>query len=139
MKKRLTGTGIFLIIVGAITALLWISSIIPAMINNSYGTLLGVQTTEFTYGIDLSITCLIFITCGIWVLMKKDIGYKIAPLLLNMMIGIAILVISQRTYCTKLGIDIPIGALIGFVISFIIMGIVSLFLVLKLARGLRKV
>lgn len=136
-KKSLTGTGVFLIVVGTITALLWISTIIPPMLNNSFGTLLGVQTTEVTYGIDLSITCPIFIMCGIWLLRKKDIGYKIAPLLLSVMVGIAVLVINQRTYCTKLGIDIPIQALIGFIISFVIMGIISLFLVIKLVKGLK--
>jgi hypothetical protein len=138
-KKRLTGTGVFLIAVGAITALLWISTIIPSMLNNSFGPLLGIQTTEVTYGLDLSITCPIFIMCGIWLLMKKDIGYKIAPLLLSVMVGIAVLVINQRTYCTKLGINIPIQALIGFIISFVIMGIISLFLVIKLVKGLKEI
>jgi hypothetical protein len=138
-KERLTGTGIFLIVVGTITALLWISAIIPPMLNNSFGTLLGIQTTEATYGIDLSITCPIFIMCGIWLLMKKDIGYKIAPILLSVMVGIAILVINQRNYCTKLGINIPIQALIGFIISFVIMGIISLFLFIKLVKGLKEI
>lgn len=138
-KKRLTGTGIFLILVGVITALLWGSTIIPAMLNNTYGSLLGIQTTEVTYGMDLSITCPTFIICGIWVLKKKDIGYKAAPFLLNAMVGIAILVISQRAYCTKLGIDIPIEALFGFIISFVVMGIISLCLSAKLLIQLKKV
>lgn len=138
-KKRLTGTGVFLIMVGVITALLWISTIISPMLNNSFGSLLGIQTTEVTFGIDLSITCPIFIMCGIWLLMKKDIGYKIAPLLLCVMVGIAILVINQKAYCTKLGINIPIQALIGFIISFVIMGIISLFLVIRLVKELKDV
>lgn len=137
-NKRLAGTGVFLIMVGVITALLWASTIIPAILNNTYGSLLGIQTTEVTYGIDLSITCPIYIMCGIWILKKRNIGYKAAPLLLNMMVGIAILVISQRAYCIKLGINIPIGALIGFIISFVVMGVVSLYLVVKLMTGLNK-
>lgn len=137
-NKKMKGTGIFLILVGVITALLWGSTIIPVIINNTYGSLLGIQTTEATFGIDLSITCQVFIMCGIWLLKKKEIGYKTAPLLLNIMIGIAILVISQRVFCAKLGIDIPIGALIGFIISFVIMGIISLYLVVKLLKMLHK-
>lgn len=136
-KKRITGTGVFLIAVGVTTALLWGSTIIPSILNNTYGNLLGIQTTEATYGIDLSITCPVFIMCGIWVLRKRDIGYKAAPLLLNVMVGIAILVISQRIYCAKLGIDIPLGALIGFIISFVIMGLISLYLVTRLLKRLR--
>lgn len=135
-KKNLTGTGVFLIIVGIIIALLWISSIIPLMLNNTYGSSLGIQTTEITYGIDLSITCPLFIMCGIWILRKKDIGFKVAPLLLNMLVGVAILVIIQRAFCIKMGIAIPVEALIGFIISFVIMGIISLYLVIKLLRQL---
>ena len=135
-KKNLTGTGVFLIIVGIIIALLWISSIIPLMLNNTYGSSLGIQTTEITYGIDLSITCPLFIMCGIWILRKKDIGFKVAPLLLNMLVGVAILVIIQRAFCIKMGIAIPVEALIGFIISFVIMGIISLYLVTKLLRQL---
>jgi hypothetical protein len=138
-KKRLTGTGIFLIMIGVITALLWLSAIIPAVLNNTYGSLLGIQTTEATFDVDLSITCPMFVMCGIWVLKKKEIGYKVAFLLLNVMVGVAILVISQRVYCAKLGIDIPIGALIGFIISFVIMGVISLALLIKLYRQLKKV
>lgn len=137
-NKRLTGTGIFLISIGIVTAILWCSTIIPALVNNQYGVLLGIQTTEVAYGIDLSITCPTFIICGIWLLKKKEIGYKIAPLLLSVMVGIAILVINQRAYCEKLGIYIPVGALIGFIISFIVMGVISLFLVIKLVMGLKE-
>lgn len=135
-KKGLKGAGVFLIIVGVIIALLWIFSIVPLMLNNTYGSSLGIQTTEITYGIDLSITCPLFIMCGIWILRKKDIGFKVAPLLLNMLVGVAILVIIQRAFCIKIGIAIPVEALIGFIISFVIMGIISLYLVTKLLRQL---
>ena len=137
-EKRLTGTGIFLISAGMITASLWVSSIIPAILNNGYGTLLGIQTTEATYGLDLSMACPIMILCGIWLLMKKDVGYKVAPLLLNMLVGIAVLVLCQRAFCVKLGIAIPLGALIGFIVSFVIMGVISLFLSIKLLKQLER-
>lgn len=137
-NKRLTGVGIFLIIVGVIIALLWGAQVIQAIFNRTYGSLLEIQTTEFTFGVDLSITSPIFIICGIWVLRKKDIGYKVAPLLLSILVEIAIMVISQKSYCTKLGIDIPVGALIGFIISFVIMGVISLFFVINLLIKMRK-
>lgn len=137
-KKRLAGTGIFLIVSGAITALLWLSAIIPAILNNTYGTLLGLKTTEVTFNLDLAITCPVLIMCGIWLLKKKSIGYKIAPLLLIILINVAILVIMQRAFCIKLGIAIPVEALVGFIISFVIMGTISLFLVIKLLTKLTK-
>lgn len=137
-KKRLTGTGIFLIISGVLTAVLWVLQIIPATMSNSYSTLLGVKTTEVTFGLDLSVTCPISIICGVWILEKKKIGYIIAPILLNMLVGIAILVICQKVFWAKLGLYMPIQILIGFIISFVILGTISLYLVIKLLVKLKK-
>jgi hypothetical protein len=133
-EKSYKGTAIFLIITGIIVALIWISCVLPVIINGEYGSLLGIQTNEITYGIDFGITCPLLILCGIWILQKKDIGYKVAPLLLNMLVYIAILVILQRAYCIKLGVEIPIQALISLIISFVILGVIAFFLSVKLVR-----
>jgi hypothetical protein len=76
--------------------------------------------------------------CGRWILQKKDIGYKAAPLLLNMLVFITLLVIIQRAYCMKLGVEIPIQALISLIISFVILGVIALFLSVKLVRSLMR-
>lgn len=136
--KGFRGTGIFLVAAGGITAGIWISSILPVIINNTYGELLGIQTTESTYGIDLSMTCPIFILCGIWVIQKKDIGYRIAPILLNMLIGIAILVLLQRAYCIKLGVEIPLTALASMILSFVIMGIFAVIMTIRMLDKIKE-
>jgi len=99
---------------------------------------LGIQTNEVTYGIDLGITCPLFILCGIWLFQKKVIGYKIAPLLLNMLVGVAIMVVLQRAYCLELGIEIPMKELISFIISFVVLGVIALCLLVKLVMKLKK-
>jgi len=137
-NRSLKGTGIFLIVAGVITALVWISSIIPVSVSGEYGALLGIQTNEVTFGIDLSITCPLVILCGIWILHRKDIGYKVAPILLNLLISVAIMVVIQRAYCLKLGIELPIQALICFIISFVVLGVIALFLFIKLVMKLKK-
>lgn len=137
-EKSLKGTGIFLIISGALIAIIWISSIIPPTLSGDYGSLLGIQTTEVTFGIDLSITCPLLILCGIWIFQKKDMGYKVALLLLNLLAGVAIMVILQRAYCIKLGVEIPLQALIGFIISFVILGVIALYLSVKLTLRLEQ-
>lgn len=137
-EKSMKGTVIFLIISGTLTALIWLFSIIPITLSGDYGSLLGIQTTEVTFGIDLSITCPLLILCGIWIFQKKDKGYKMAPLLLNLLIGVAIMVILQRAYCIKLGVEISIQALIGFIISFVVLGVIALYLFVKLTLQLEK-
>lgn len=136
-EKASKGTAVFLIVTAIIVALVWISCVLPVVINGEFGSLLGIQTNEITYGIDFSITCPLFIICGIWILRKKDIGYKVAPLLLNMLVFIAILVILQRAYCIKLGIAIPFQQLISLIISFVVLGVIALYLNIKLIKKLK--
>jgi hypothetical protein len=136
--SKFKGTGYFLIISGVITALVWISSIMPVVINGEFGSLLGVQTSEATFGIDLGIVCPLFIYCGISVLRKKIIGYKIAPLLLNMLVGVAILVTMQRFFCIKLGIEIPPQVLVIFILSFILLGTLALYFLIRLLVKLKR-
>jgi hypothetical protein len=138
IKTKLKGTGIFLITAGVLTMLIWISSILPVTINGNFGTLLGIQTNEATYGIDLSITCPLFIYCGISLLRNKAIGYKLAPLLLNMLVGVAILVTIQRAFCLRLGIEIPPQVLITFILSFVLLGLLALYFLIKLLVKLNK-
>lgn len=137
-EKTYKGTAVFLIITGIVVALIWVSCILPVTINGKFGSLLGIQTNEVTYGIDFGITCPLLIMCGRWILQKKDIGYKAAPLLLNMLVFIALLVIIQRAYCIKLGVEIPIQALISLIISFVILGVIALFLSVKLVRSFMR-
>jgi hypothetical protein len=137
-EKTNKRTAVFLIITGIVVAMIWISCILPVTINGEFGSLLGIQTNEITYGIDLGITCPLLIMCGRWILQKKDIGYKAAPLLLNMLVFVALLVIMQRAYCIKLGVEIPIQALISLIISFVILGVIAFYLSVKLIRDLRR-
>jgi hypothetical protein len=137
-EKKLMGTAIFLMFSGTLTALVWLTSLLPAVQSGNFGTLLGIQTNEVTYGLDLSIVCPLCILCGIWLIKKKDIGYKVAPLLLNMLVGVAIMVVIQRAYCLKLGIELPIQVLISFVISFVLLGLIALFFLVKLVTNLKR-
>jgi hypothetical protein len=138
MNTKIKGTGIFLITAGVLTALIWISSILPVTINGEFGSLLGIQTNEATYGIDLGITCPLFIYCGVSLLRNKVIGYKIAPLLLNMLVGVAILVTIQRAFCLKLGIEIPPQVLITFILSFVLLGALALYFLIDILAKLKK-
>lgn len=138
MEKSLKGTSIFLILAGVLTALIWIALILPVNISGEYGSLLGIKTNEVTYGLDLGVTCPMFIICSIWIFQKKEIGYKVAPILLYLLTGVAILVVFQRGYYMKLGVTIPIEALIIFMISFILLGTIAFYLFVELVLKLES-
>ena len=115
-----------LAISGGITIIIWLSMIIPCLISQNYGELVGVLTTEVTYAIDLGLLCPLMIICAIWIRNKDDNGYKLAPILLYILFSVAPMVILQNFYCIKLGIDVPLPALIGTVLSFVVMGIFAI-------------
>lgn len=121
-EKNNTGISTCLIVSGCITVMIWLTMLIPYLINENYGDLLNTLTTEVTYAIDLGVLCPLMIICGIWIRKKNDIGYKLAPILLYILFYVAPMVILQNLYCIKLGITVPIPAFIGTILSFVIMG-----------------
>lgn len=121
-ENKNAGISRCLIISGGITAIIWLSMIIPHLISQSYGDLLGALTTEVTYAMDLGVLCPLMIICGMWIRKKNDNGYKLAPILLYILFCVAPMVILQNLYCIKLGIAVPIPAFVGTVLSFVIMG-----------------
>ncbi len=121
-EKRNMGVSLCLIISGGITIIIWLSMIIPHLINQSYGDLLNTLTTEATYAIDLGLLCPLMIMCGLWIWKKNDIGYKLAPILLYILCSVAPMVILQNLYCIKLGIAVEPPVFVGTVLSFVIMG-----------------
>lgn len=107
---------------GGITIIIWLSMLIPYLISQNYGELLGVLTTEVTYAIDLGLLCPLMIICAIWIRKKNDNGYKLAPILLYILFSVGPMVILQNFYCLKLGIAVPLQAFVGTVLSFVVMG-----------------
>ena len=120
-KCKNSGISLCLAISGIFTIVIWISMIVPYMIANNYGDLLGVLTTEATYAIDLGVLCPAMIICAILVQKKNDFGYKMAPTLLYILFCVGPMVILQNVYCFILGISVPIPAFIGNVLSFVVM------------------
>ncbi len=136
-QKRLTGTAVFLIISGIATATVWLSMLVPAIISGNFSSVVGIQTSEATYTLDFCISCPMLILCGVWLLKKRELGYKIAPLLLYVLICIGIMVILQAISAVNMGLTIPIGQLIGTVIFFVILGGISLFLIIRILSQIK--
>ncbi len=138
-KCKNLGISLCLGISGVVTIGIWLSMIVPYMITDNYGYLLGVLTTESTYAIDLGVLCPAMIICAILVQKKRDFGYKMAPILLYILFCVGPMVILQNIYCIILGISVPIPAFIGTVLSFVVMCIFALVFLVKSIRLFEKV
>lgn len=132
-EKHLKGTGFFMIIAGC-SVLVWLTSIIPAIVTAQPIAIIDVYTTEPTFVIDLGIILPACIFSGFMILKKKPIGYKLAPILFTLLTGVGLCVICQTAVQMSLGIILSIGEVFGLLLSFVILGAISLFLNIKLLR-----
>jgi hypothetical protein len=132
-EKRFTGTSVFLIIASC-SVLVWLEFIVPAVMFGEPMGIIDVYTTEPTFIIDLAIIFPTVMFCGINLLNKKTVAYQLAPVLLILLTGVGVCVIFQTIVQTSLGIVLNPGQLFGLVISFVILGTISLWLNIKLLR-----
>ena len=132
-QKRLKGTGVFMII-GGCSVLIWLTIILPSIITGQPIETIEVYTTEPTFALDLAIILPASVFCGFALLRKQIIGYKIAPVLLTLLSGVGICVIFQTIVQTSLGIVLPIGQLLGMVMSFVILGTIAVVLNVRLLK-----
>ncbi|MCL2111991.1 MAG: hypothetical protein FWH32_07085 [Clostridiales bacterium] len=131
--KRLIGTAVFLII-SACSTLVWLPFIIPAVLSGEPMEIIDVYTTEPAFVIDLAVILPSVMFCGIGLIKKIPTAYQAAPVFLAFLTGVGMCVVSQIVVQTSLGIVINPGELFGLVVSFVMLGAVSLVLNIKLLR-----
>lgn len=132
-EKKLRGIATFLI-VGGCSVLVWLTFIIPAIVNGTPSEFIEVYTTEPTFVIDLGIIFPMCIYTAMSLLKKKKIAYILASLLLTLITCVGFCVIAQTIMQTKLGIVLNAGQLIGLVLSFVILGVIAIILNYKLVK-----
>lgn len=136
VSKSLKGTALFLIISGS-SVLIWLEFIVPALINGQQLSIIEIYTTEPTFVLDLGIILPVYWGCGVALLKKKEIGYKLTPILLVFIVIVGLTVIGQNIFQSSMGIHIPLRQLFGLVISFVVLGIVATILNVKFLRYLK--
>lgn len=126
---------IFLIFSGISLCIAWWPDIIPTIINGTSLSLIENYTTEATYILDLGIISpLCFIALY---LMKKQVplGTILYAILLQSIIVVAVMMITQSTVQIFAGIEIPIAALVSKSLIFVVLGIVAVFLDRRLYKA----
>ena len=136
-QKKLKGTSVFLII-GGCSVLIWLSFIIPAVINGTPKEFIEVYTTEPTFAIDLGIIFPICLYSGVALLKQKKIAYLLASVLMTLVTSVGFCVIAQTMMQMRLGIDLNAGQLFGMVVSFVILGAFAIFLNFRLLRYVKS-
>ncbi len=123
MKKS---DAVFLIISGISLCVAWWPDIIPTILNGTSLKLIENYTTEPTYMLDLGIISpLCFISL---ILMKKkdSFGVVLYAILLQSIIVVAVMMITQSAVQFASGVEIPLPALISKSIIFVILGLFAI-------------
>ena len=123
MKKS---DAVFLIFSGVSLCVAWWPDIIPTILNGTSLKLIENYTTEPTYVLDLGIISpLCFISLSL--LKKKDsFGLVLYAILLQSIIVVAVMMITQSAVQFASGAEIPLPALVSKSLIFVILGIFAL-------------
>jgi hypothetical protein len=136
MPRR--GAAIYLFIGGSVTALLWLSDILPPLMQGNPPALLGPYTTAITYFVDLGVITPLCILAGVWLIRKDARGSLAGFVLLYLLALMGFIVIIQTIFQIKAGIVFSTGQFIGMIGSWVIMGSIAIGFVLKMLRNLAE-
>lgn len=119
---------IFLIFSGISLCIAWWPDIIPTIIKGTSLSLIENYTTEATYILDLGIISpLCFI--ALYLMKKQDsLGTILYAILLQSIMVVAVMMITQSAVQIIAGVEIPVAALISKALIFVILGIIAAFL-----------
>ncbi len=130
------GMGIFMIVIGLGTLMLWISELIGPLLTGTAPANLGPYTTMFTHGFDSAVITPATVITGIYLLKRKTIGDFLAAPLMILCTLIGVVVLSQTISQGMAGITFPIPVYIGMVGSWVVMGAFAVGFTIRLFRNI---
>lgn len=131
--RSMKGTAIFLIVSGSLV-LMWLEFIVPALLSGQPLANIEIYTTEPTFVLDLAIIFPLYLGCGIALLKRKPMGYRLAPILLTFITIVGLTVIGQNAFQSTMGVSIPIRQLFRLVVSFIVLGFIATLLNVRVLK-----
>jgi hypothetical protein len=132
------GLAIFLGICGLVLFGLWGSEVLVALVAGRPPAILGPYTTVITYVLDLGVIAPACLLTAILLLRRAPLGYKLTPPLLVICCIIGLLVIGQTVAQISQDIWLPMGQLIGFVGSFVVLASISAWLLWRFLTAIRE-
>ena len=131
-------TALFLCVAGLGTLLLWMSELVGPVLGRGVPELLGPYTTMSSHGLDSATVTPAAVVAGLYLWRRKAAGYLLAPPLLVLCILNGLNVLAQTASQTLAGIIFPPAVYIGMVGSWVVMGLVAIWLAIAFFRSVRE-
>lgn len=127
------GLKVFLIIMG-LSVFVWLPETLLNTIHNRPSALIGMQSTEPTYILDLALIAPACFIAAYQVKRKQAFGIVLSVMMLTLLGTIGIIVIIQSITQNYFGIEVGMTEMIAFVFSFVILSFVALFYLVRLLK-----
>lgn len=128
---------VFLVIAG-LSVFVWLIEIIGSIKTGNPPGIIGNNTTEPTFVIDIGIIAPCAFYSAILVFKRKPLGYILAIILLTLNAIVGLIVISQTIFQNIYGVGISLKEFIPYVSVFVVMSLVATVLNIKSLRNIEN-
>jgi len=134
VKMNTIGLKIFLVFCGLSLFVAWLPDIIISLVNDKSLAQIEIYTTQVTYVLDMAIVSPVIFICLYNLSKGNNVGYILLGIILNILVLVGVMVISQTIIPIMAGVKMPIGALITKVGIFVVLAIIGVFYEYKLFK-----
>lgn len=133
MPRR--GPGIFMLVSGVVTFVVWMMAPFPALLRGEIPALVENNTTLVTHALDLAIIVPAAVIAGLLILGRKPLGYLVAMSLLVLEALLAPMIALQTIFQLAAGVEFTTVEIIGPIGGFIAIALAALWFIVAILRG----
>lgn len=133
------GLVIFMFAAGFVTLVVWGAPLVVALIKGGPPDRMDSYTTMVTYALDLAIITPATFLCAALIVRGDPLGYVIAVPLLALVVLLAPQIILSTVFQKSAGVPFTMGEMIGPVTGFVVLGLIAVWLLVAILRGLSKI
>ncbi|BCJ96326.1 hypothetical protein acsn021_38950 [Anaerocolumna cellulosilytica] len=140
MERTLPQVGIriFLVLSGIALIVAWLPDIIVSLIHSQSLQLIEVYTTQITYVLDMGVIGPTALICLFMLKKKNGMGYILLAILLTVCTLVGIMLPIQTIFQLSANIEIPIGAVITKIGSFVALASFALYFDIRLFKSIEN-
>lgn len=136
-KLPIKGIYVFLLLTGIFLIVAWLPDIVKSLVLGRSLVLIEIYTTQITYVLDMGIIVPTALICLFELKKRSCIGYILLPLLLTVCTIMGIMLSIQTVFQIRVGISLPIGAIVTKIAIFIVLALFALYFNIKFYRNIK--
>jgi hypothetical protein len=124
LPRRLPG--IFLVVAGCVTAVVWLGPLVTALLQGGVPARMDHYATSVTTALDLAVIAPACVVAGVYILRRRELGYRLGFPLLGIIIFLGPGFVSQTLMQRAAGVVFTTGEAVGPIAGFGAVALVAL-------------